>query len=61
MKYKFCSIRINVTKYVITFAIPTSPSPRVYATGVEINQQICLLFLWGSGISSIRFGSLVST
>jgi len=21
MKYKFCSIRINVTKYVVTFAI----------------------------------------
>jgi len=30
MKYKFCSIRINVTKYEVTFA--TNP-PRGYSSG----------------------------
>jgi len=38
MKYKFCSIRITVTKYDITFAIKgggSHPStPRGYATAV---------------------------
>jgi len=37
MKYKFCSIRINVTKYDITFATKeVLPHPfRVYTTGVK--------------------------
>jgi len=40
MKYKFCSIRINVTKYDFTFSTKgkgSKPPSRVYATGVEIN------------------------
>jgi len=41
MKYKFCSIRINATKYDITFVtkrgLTPLPPSRVYATGVEIN------------------------
>jgi len=40
MKYKFCSIRINVTKYDITFATKERDSQklrRVYATSVELS------------------------
>jgi len=35
MKYKFCSIRINVTKYEVAFATGgggSTPPPRGYAT-----------------------------
>jgi len=38
MKYKFCSIRINVTKYDVTFATGGSITPKsspCYATGWE--------------------------
>jgi len=36
--YKFCSIRIKVSKYDVTSAIKRGFNPpRVYATGVEIS------------------------
>jgi len=37
MKYKFCGICINVTKYVVTFATKgvSNPPPRAYATAVK--------------------------
>jgi len=42
MKYKFCSIHINVTKFYITFATRvgegeevSNPNPHDYVTGTE--------------------------
>jgi len=39
MKYEFCSIRVNVTKYDVTFAtkevFQPPPSPRGFATAVN--------------------------
>jgi len=50
MKYKFCSIRIDVTKYDVTFAtegvvlIPSSPHGYATATKCEKRHglQLCL-------------------